>query len=128
MVVPFKDPTGRRRHDVNGWLSTIHHLEGEITLVIEVKAAQPEVVSPTPSSMDITIPQRAVIKSKASLKVTIPQRTPTRLSVYKSAPTGVRPGTSNLFGNLFRTGEPIFAGSGDIGPPSGWGARRRKCE
>jgi hypothetical protein len=51
---------------------------GEVTLVIEVKTVQPVAVSPTPSSMDITIPQRAVTKSKASMEVTIPQRTPTR--------------------------------------------------
>ncbi len=40
---------------------------GEITLVIEVKLVQPVAVSPTPSSLDITIPQRAVTKSKASM-------------------------------------------------------------
>ncbi len=57
---------------------------GEITLVIEVKAVQPVAVSPTPSSLDITIPQRAVTKSKASLDVTVPQRTPTRSSVQKT--------------------------------------------
>jgi hypothetical protein len=51
---------------------------GELTLVIEVKAVQPVAVSPTPSSLEITIPQRAVTKSKASLEVTIPQRTPAR--------------------------------------------------
>jgi serine/threonine protein kinase/formylglycine-generating enzyme required for sulfatase activity len=51
---------------------------GEVTLVVEVKAVQPVAVSPTPSSLDITIPQRAVTKSKASMEVTIPQRTPTR--------------------------------------------------
>ena len=54
---------------------------GEVTLVIEVKAVQQVAVSPTPSSMDITIPQRAVTKSKASLGVTIPQKTPTRSNV-----------------------------------------------
>jgi hypothetical protein len=58
---------------------------GELTLVIEVKAVQPVAVSPTPRSMDITIPQRAVTKSKASMEVTIPQRTPTRSTVQKSA-------------------------------------------
>jgi hypothetical protein len=58
---------------------------GEVTLVIEVKAVQPEVVSPTPSSMDITIPQRAVTKSKSSVEVTIPQRTPTRGNVQTTA-------------------------------------------
>ena len=51
---------------------------GEITLVIEVKSVQLVAVSPTSSSLDITIPQRAVTKSKASLDVTVPQRTPTR--------------------------------------------------
>ena len=51
---------------------------GEVTLVIEVKAVQPVAISPTPNSLDITIPQRAVAKSKASMEVTIPQRTPTR--------------------------------------------------
>jgi predicted Ser/Thr protein kinase len=51
---------------------------GEVTLVIEVKAVQSVAVSPTPSSLDITIPQRSVTKSKASMEVTIPQRTPTR--------------------------------------------------
>ena len=55
----------------------------ELTLVIEVKAVQPEVVSPTPSLMDITIPKRPVTNSKASLEVTIPQRTPTRSNVQK---------------------------------------------
>ena len=61
---------------------------GELTLVIEVKAVQPAAVFPTPSSMDITIPQRAVTKSKASLEVTIPQRTPTRSNVQRAASTG----------------------------------------
>jgi serine/threonine protein kinase len=61
---------------------------GELTLVIEVKAVQPVVVSPTPSSLDITIPQRAVTKSKASLDVTVPQRTSTRSPVQKTASTG----------------------------------------
>ena len=60
---------------------------GEVTLVIEVKLVQPVAVSLTPSSLDITIPQRAVTKSKASLDVTIPQRTPTRSSVQKTAST-----------------------------------------
>ncbi len=60
---------------------------GEVTLVIEVKAVQPVAVSPTPSSLDITIPQRAVTKSKASMEVTIPQRTPTRGNVQKGAST-----------------------------------------
>ena len=58
---------------------------GDVTLVIEVKAVQPVAVSPTPSSLDITIPQRAVTKTKASMEVTIPQRTPTRGNVQKSA-------------------------------------------
>jgi serine/threonine protein kinase len=61
---------------------------GEVTVVIELKAVQPAASSPTPSSMDITIPQRAVTKSKASLEVTIPQRTPTRSSVHQTASTG----------------------------------------
>jgi serine/threonine protein kinase/WD40 repeat protein len=61
---------------------------GEVTLVIEVKTVQPVAVSSTPSSMDITIPQRGVTKSKASMEVTIPQRTPTRSSVQKTASTG----------------------------------------
>jgi serine/threonine protein kinase len=60
---------------------------GEVALVIEVKAVQPEVVSPAPSSMDITIPQRAVTKSQASLEVTIPQRTPTRGNLQTAAST-----------------------------------------
>ena len=61
---------------------------GEVTLVIETKLVQPVAVSATPSSLDITIPQRAVTKSKASLEVTIPQRTPTRSTVQKTASTG----------------------------------------
>ena len=61
---------------------------GELTLVIEVKLVQPVAVSSTPSSLDITIPQRAVTKSKASMDVTIPQRTPTRGNVQKTASTG----------------------------------------
>jgi serine/threonine protein kinase len=36
----------------------------------------------------MTIPQRAVTKSKASMEVTIPQRTPTRSNVQKIASTG----------------------------------------
>jgi serine/threonine protein kinase len=67
---------------------------GEITLVIEVKLVQPVAVSPTPSSLDITIPQRAVTKSKASMEVTIPQSTQTRPSVPKSASTGSTAATS----------------------------------
>jgi serine/threonine protein kinase/formylglycine-generating enzyme required for sulfatase activity len=61
---------------------------GELTLVVEVKTVQPVAVSPTPSSMDITIPQRAVTKRKASMEVTIPQRMPTRSNVQKIASTG----------------------------------------
>ncbi len=57
---------------------------GDVTLVIEVKAVQTFAVSPTPSSLDITIPQQAVTKSTASLEVTIPQRMPTRSNVQKS--------------------------------------------
>jgi serine/threonine protein kinase len=60
---------------------------GEITLAIEVKAVQPVAVSSIPSSLDITIPQRAVTKTKASMEVTIPQRTPTRGNVQKAAST-----------------------------------------
>jgi serine/threonine protein kinase len=61
---------------------------GEVTLVIELKKVEPVAVSPTPSSMDITIPQRAVTKSKATMDVTIPQRMPTRGNVQKAASTG----------------------------------------
>jgi serine/threonine protein kinase/formylglycine-generating enzyme required for sulfatase activity len=68
---------------------------GDVTLVIEVKAVQPVAVSPTPSSMDITIPQRAVTKSKASMEVTIPQRTPTRSNVQKTASTETPSSHSN---------------------------------
>jgi serine/threonine protein kinase len=57
---------------------------GEITLVIELKSVQPAAVAPTPSSMDLTIPQRAVTKSKASMEVTIPQRTQKRSNVQKT--------------------------------------------
>jgi hypothetical protein len=60
---------------------------GEVTLVIELKRVEPVAVSPTPSSLDITIPQRAVTKSKASLEVTIPQRMPTRGNVQKTPST-----------------------------------------
>jgi hypothetical protein len=60
---------------------------GEVTLVIEVKAVQPVAVSPAPNSLDITIPQRAVTKSKASMEVTIPQRMPTRSNAQKTVPT-----------------------------------------
>ena len=41
---------------------------GELTLVFELKAVQPAAVSATPSSMDITMPQRALTKSKASME------------------------------------------------------------
>ena len=68
---------------------------GDVTLVIEVKLVQPVAVSPTPSSMDITIPQRAVTKSKASMEVTIPQRTPTRSNVQKTASTETPSSHSN---------------------------------
>ena len=61
---------------------------GDVTLVVEVKAVQPVTASPTPSSLDITIPQRALTKSKASMEVTIPQRTPTRSTVQKTSSTG----------------------------------------
>jgi hypothetical protein len=54
---------------------------GKATLVIEVKTVQAAAASPSLSSLDITIPQRAVTKSKASLDVTIPQKTPTRSNV-----------------------------------------------
>jgi serine/threonine protein kinase/WD40 repeat protein len=60
---------------------------GDLTLVIEIKTGNPAAVSPTPSSMDITIPQRATVKSNASADVTIPQRTPTRPSVAKTSGT-----------------------------------------
>ena len=63
---------------------------GEITFVIELKAVQPVAVSPTPISLDVTIPQRAVTMSKASLEVTIPQRTPKRSNVQKTASTVTR--------------------------------------
>ena len=68
---------------------------GEITLVIEIKAAQPAAVSPTPSSMDITIPQRSVTKSEASMEVTIPHRTPTRPNVEKITQTNIPSADSN---------------------------------
>ena len=56
---------------------------GELTLVVEIKEAEPPEQapgSPTPSSLDITIPQRAKTKSKASMDVPLPQRMPTRSS------------------------------------------------
>jgi serine/threonine protein kinase len=68
---------------------------GEITLVIEIKAAQPKAVSPTPSSMDITIPQRSLTKSEASMEVTIPHRTPTRSNVEKITQTNIPSADSN---------------------------------
>ena len=61
---------------------------GEVTLVIELKRVEPVAASPTPSSLDITIPQRAVTKSKASMEVTIPQRMPTRENAQKITLTG----------------------------------------
>jgi serine/threonine protein kinase len=61
---------------------------GDATLVIALKALQPVAVVPTPSSVDITIPQRVVTKSKASMEVTIPQKTPTRGNVQKAASLG----------------------------------------
>ena len=78
---------------------------GEVTLVIEVKAVQPVAISPTPSSLDITIPQRAVTKSKASMEVTIPQRTLTRSSVQKIASTGPTAAQSNSANKAPLTGE-----------------------
>ena len=78
---------------------------GEVTLVIEVKLVQPVAASPTPGSLDITIPQRAVTKSKASLEVTIPQRTPTRSSVQKIASTGPTAAQSNSTNKAPLTGE-----------------------
>ena len=54
---------------------------GELTLVFDLKAVQPAAVSATPSSMDITMPQRALTKSKASMEATIPQKTQTRSGV-----------------------------------------------
>ena len=71
---------------------------GDVTLVIELKLVQPMAVSPTPSSLDITIPQRAVTKSKASLDVTIPQRTPTRGNVQKTASASA-PSSQSTAGN-----------------------------
>jgi len=53
---------------------------GGHTLVIELKAVEPVMAEPTPSSTDITIPQRTATKSKASIGVTIPQKTPARAS------------------------------------------------
>jgi serine/threonine protein kinase len=78
---------------------------GEVTLVIEVKLVQPVAASSTPSSLDITIPQRAVTKSKASMEVTIPQRTPTRSSVQKIASTGPTAAQSNSANKAPLTGE-----------------------
>jgi serine/threonine protein kinase/WD40 repeat protein len=60
---------------------------GELTLVMERKVVQPAAVVPTPSSLEITIPRRAVTGSNASMEVTIPQRTRTRSNVQKPAPT-----------------------------------------
>ena len=78
---------------------------GDVTLVIEVKAVEPVVVSPTPSSLDINIPQRAVTKSKASLEVTIPQRTPTRGNVQKTASTATPSAPSTAANKAPHTGE-----------------------
>ena len=78
---------------------------GELTLVIAVKAAESAAVSPTPSSLDITIPQRAVTKSKASMEVTIPQRMPTQSSVQKSVSTNTPSASSNAANKAPLTGE-----------------------
>jgi hypothetical protein len=78
-------------YQISEWVQVEHPASvqvGDVTLVVEVKAAQPVVVPPTPSSLDITISQRAVTKSKASLEVTILQRTPTRGNVQKTPSTG----------------------------------------
>ena len=71
---------------------------GDVTLVIEAKAVHPVAVSPTPSSLDITISKRAVTKSKASMDVTIPQRTPTRGNVQTAASTGA-PAAQSTYAN-----------------------------
>jgi serine/threonine protein kinase/WD40 repeat protein len=78
---------------------------GELTLVIAVKAAESAAVSPTPSSLDITIPQRAVTKSKASMEVTIPQRTPTRSNVQKAGSTATSSPQSTPTNKAPLTGE-----------------------
>ena len=58
---------------------------GELTLVIEVMAAQTAAVSPTPSSMDITIARRSLMSSKAGMDVTSQERTQACSTVQKSA-------------------------------------------
>ena len=71
---------------------------GELTLVVEVKAAEPPQaaqVLPASGSMDITIPQRPLTKSKASLEVTIPQRTPARSTAGAVAGQRVQGGGGN---------------------------------
>jgi serine/threonine protein kinase len=78
---------------------------GELTLVIELKRVEPVAVSPTPSSLDITIPQRAVTKSKASMEVTIPQRTPTRSNVQKAGSTATASPQSTPANKAPLTGE-----------------------
>ena len=79
---------------------------GEVTLVIEVKLEQPVVVSPTPNSLEITIPQRAVTRTKASLEVTIPQRTPTRGNVQKAASTQTH--SALLYNGLLWASTPML--------------------
>lgn len=61
---------------------------GELTLVVELKAPQAWVVSPTPSSLDVTIPQRPLMEGNTSLEVTIPQRPATRSSAHQTTATG----------------------------------------
>lgn len=68
----------------------------ELALVIALKGVQPVAGSPTPSSLDSTIPQRVVTKSKVSMDVTIPQRTPSRSHTQKIASTGTPPTQSML--------------------------------
>ena len=78
---------------------------GEVTLVIELKRVEPVAASPTPSSLDVTIPQRAVTKSKASMEVTIPQRTPTRSNVQKAGSTSTSSPQSTPANKAPLTGE-----------------------
>lgn len=78
---------------------------GELTLVIELKAVQPATVSSTPSSMDITISQSAVTKSKAWIDVTIPQRTPTRSNVHTTTTTTANIAQSKSANKAPLTGE-----------------------
>ena len=89
---------------------------GELTLVIEIKTGNPAAVSPTPSSMDITIPQRATVKSKASAEVTIPQKTPTRSNVAKTsaANTAVVANEAPLQGKYTLVREIARGGMGQI--------------